>query len=619
MLFKKLGLAFASLILISFPAFSQTPAGILTGRVADATGLPLPGVIVTVQGTDMHRTFTSDAEGRFRFLELAPGDYQLTSTLAGFTTNVRQHLVIGVGQTLELPVTLAIGALTETVDVTAPSPMIDARQTGTATSVTFDELTNIPTSRDPFSLLRSINGVLVDRVNVGGNETGQQSNFVSKGTRPQDAVWTLDGVAITDMTLTGSSPTYFNYDNFAAIHVATAGQAITQPTGGVGLDFIVKRGTNLFHGGARGYYDSESLEASNVPAELLAAGVTPATADHNKQISDYGFDLGGPLARDKAWFYGSYSIQDVRLVRRSGNLVDRTQVKNPNLKVNWQATRKDMVSFLYFDGFKIKDNRSPGTSGITFDAPTATFHQDNAYSSNPLHGLFKIADDRVIRPNLFLTAKYAYYNTGFLLTPEGGMGLSSGRDLIAARSYGSTVQSSNVRPQMTASADLNSFLSGLGATHDVNYGLGWRRVNATTGTLWPGNGILGVVQTPTTVIAQLFREGSGTNRTQYVDAYVGDTISKGRATIDLGVRYDRQGGRALPSVTAANPAFPALVPGLNFAGYDAPFVWNNISPRAGLTYALDESRKTVARASYARFAGHLDSASVGYMNPSSSA
>ncbi len=619
MLFKKLGLAFASLILISFPAFAQTPAGILTGRVADATGLPLPGVTVTVQGTDMHRTFTTDAEGRFRFLELAPGDYQLTSTLAGFTTNVRPHLVIGVGQTLDLPVTLAIGALTEIVNVTAPSPMIDARQTGTATSVTIDELTNIPTSRDPFSLLRSINGVLVDRVNVGGNETGQQSNFVSKGTRPQDAVWTLDGVAITDMTLTGTSPTYFNWDNFEAIHVATAGQAITQQAGGPGVNFIVKRGTNLFHGGAHSYFDNDSMEASNVPAELAAKGVTPETADHNKQISAYGFEVGGPLVRDTAWFYGSYSAQDVRLVRRTGTLVDRTQVKNPNVKLNWQADAKDMVSFLYFDGFKIKDNRSPGTSGITFDAPTATFHQDNAYSSNPLHGLFKVADDRVIRPNLFLTAKYAYYNTGFLLTPEGGMGLSSGRDLIAARSYGSTVQSSNVRPQMTASADLNSFLNGLGATHDLKYGLGWRRVNATTGTLWPGNGILGVVQTPSTVIAQLFREGSGTNRTQYVDAYVGDTISRGRATIDLGVRYDHQGGRALPSVTAANPAFPALVPGLNFAGYDAPFTWNTISPRAGLTYALDETRKTVARASYARFAGQLDSASVGYMNPSSSA
>src|SRR5213078_3287062 len=182
------------------------------------------------------------------------------------------------------PVTRQISALSETVTVTAPSPMVDAQQTGTATNFTIDELTKIPTSRDPFSLLRSIPGVLVDRVNIGGNETGHQSNFASKGTRPQDAVWTMDGVAITDMTLTGSSPTYFNYDNFDAIHVASAGQSITQPAGGVGLNFIVKRGTNLFHGGLRGYFDGESTEASNVPDELLATGVTPATADHNKQI-----------------------------------------------------------------------------------------------------------------------------------------------------------------------------------------------------------------------------------------------------------------------------------------------------------------------------------------------
>jgi hypothetical protein len=311
-------------------------------------------------------------------------------------------------------------------------------------------------------------------------------------------------------------------------------------------------------------------------------------------------------------------VQDVRLVRRTGSLVDRTQLKNPNLKVNWQASKKDMVSFLYFNGSKIKENRSPGTAGITIDAPTATFHQDNAYTDFPLHGLWKLADDRVVSSNTFLSAKYAYYNTGFMLTPEGGMNLSSGRDLTTARSYGSTVQSQNIRPQMSVNLDLNTFFNKLG-THDIKYGFGWRRVNATTTTMWPGNGILAVAQTPTVLIAQVFREGSGTNRTIYTNFYVGDTISRGRSTIDLGLRYDQQGGQALASFTNGNPAFPSLVPGINFAGYDAPFTWKNLSPRAGYTYALDEARKTVARASYSQFTGQLDSASIGYMNPSSSA
>ena len=143
--------------------------------------------------------------------------------------------------------------------------------------------------------MRSVPGVLVDRVNIGGNETGQQSNFTMKGTRPQDAVWTLDGIVVTDMTLAGASPTYFNFDNFQEIQVSTSGQDITQPTGGLGMNFVVKRGTNLFHGAFRGYFGNDGLQASNVPRELAALGVTAASADHVNQISDYGFEFGGPI------------------------------------------------------------------------------------------------------------------------------------------------------------------------------------------------------------------------------------------------------------------------------------------------------------------------------------
>src|SRR6202011_5060991 len=104
------------------------------------------------------------------------------------------------------------------------------------------------------------------------------------------------------MTATGASPSYYNYDNFEEIQVATAGQDIKQPTGGLGMNLVVKRGKNQFRGLARGYFDNDKLSASNVPAELTALGITPATADHNRQISDYGFDLGGPILKDKAWF-----------------------------------------------------------------------------------------------------------------------------------------------------------------------------------------------------------------------------------------------------------------------------------------------------------------------------
>jgi len=612
-------LALLTAIATARAASAQIQGGSISGTVKDEQGGVLPGVTVTAQGVDATQTFVTEATGEYRFLNLAPGPYKVTAALQGFTTMVRDNVMVSVGKAVELPLSLKIAAVAETITVSGESPVIDTKATGTSTNFTNDELTRIPTSRDPFALMRSVPGVLIDRVNIGGNETGQQSNFASKGTRPQDAVWTLDGIVVTDMSATGASPTYFNFDNFEEIQVSTAGQDIKQPTGGMGLNFVVKRGTNQFHGGVRGYYDSEGMESNNVPAELAATGVTHATSDHNKEISDYGVDVGGPILRDKAWFYGSYSVQDIRLVRRAGSLIDRTQLKDPNVKLNWQATKKDMISFLYLDGFKIKDGRSPAVAGINFDAPTATYHQDNAYSDAPLHGLWKLADDRVINSNMFLSGKYAYYNTGFILDPIGGLDMQAGRSFTTSQSFGSIQQSLNVRPQKVANIDANSFFSAMSASHDVKYGFGFRTVDAISGTLYPGNMILAIENSPTDFQARVYRQGSGGNRADYLDFYVGDTISRNRLTVDLGIRYDRQWGKALPSNTLANSAFPNIVPGIVFAGYDAPFTWNNVSPRAGVTLALDDARKTVARASYAGYSGQLNTASVGYLNPTSTA
>jgi Carboxypeptidase regulatory-like domain/TonB-dependent Receptor Plug Domain len=612
--------ALAFLLLTGSAAHAQVQHGNISGVVKDQQGGVLPGVTATLTGLDATRTFVTETSGAFRFPELAPGPYRLSLGLTGFQTVVRDNVIVEVGKNVDLALVLKIAPVAETVNVVAATPIIDRRQTGTATNITEDELTRIPTSRDPFALMRSVPGVLVDRVNIGGNETGQQSNFTMKGTRPQDAVWTLDGVVVTDMTLAGASPTYFNFDNFQEIQISTSGQDITQPTGGLGMNFVVKRGTNAFHGAFRGYLGADGMQASNVPSELAAIGVTPETADHVKQVSDYGFELGGPIVADRAWFYGSFSAQDIRLVYRTApTVVDRTELNNPNLKLNWQASKKDLVGFLYFDGYKTKDNRSPGTTGIITNAPTSTFHQGNAYGSSNLHGLWKFADDHVINSNNFVSAKYAYYNTGFILTPEGGMGANVGRDLTTGTSYGSNTQSLNLRPQHTVNIDASSFLKAGKGTHELKYGFGFRRTDGTTGTLWPGDGILGQKSSATLSFAQVFREGSGTNRADYLDFYVGDTFALSRATINVGLRHDRQWGAALPSNAAANPAFPSVVPGIAFAGYDSPFTWNDLSPRVGMTYALDEAGKTQARASFSRYASQLSTGTIGYANPSATA
>ena len=610
----KFSLFSALLLALALPAFAQTPGGTVSGAVRDEQGAAVPGSEVTVRGSDATLRFTTGTDGNFRFLDLPPGSYELTATLQGFQPATRV-VIVAVGRTVTAPLQLRVAPVAETLTVTAPSPILDSTETGTSTTFSQDELSRIPTSRDPFAELRTVPGVLLDRVNIGGNETGQAPAMVSKGTRPQDTVWTLDGIVITDMAASGAPPTYFNFDNFEEIQVSTAGQDISQQTGGLGINLVTKRGTNQFRGGVRGYFANDALEASNVPDELQP-GVTPETADHNKQISDVGADFGGPIRSGRAWFYASYSSQDIQLVRRTASFVDRTQLRNPEVKLNWQATSKDMLSFVYFNGYKIKDYRSPGTPGILVDAPTATFHQDNAYTDSPLHGLWKIADDRVVNSNLFLSAKYAYYNTGNALTPMGGMDMQAGRSLTTSQSYGSFSQSISQRPQQTVRAGAHSYLNKSGLTHDFEFGSGFRTTDSAMLTEWPGNGILGIENSPTDFRAQVFRQGKGSNRANYFDMLVGDTIARGRTTINLGLRYDRQWGRALPSTIEGNPAFPDLVPGVAFAGYDSPFTWNTVSPRAGVTVALDGSGRTIARAAYSRYASQLSPTVVGYINPS---
>jgi hypothetical protein len=458
---------------------------------------------------------------------------------------------------------------------------------------------------------------MIDHVNVGGNESGQQAVIYGKAARQQDTVWLLDGIEITDMGAPGQSPTYYNWDSFEEIQIATAGHDIRSRTGGVGIHLVTKRGTNALRGNLRTYFSNDSMEASNVPAELknLPTPVTPATADHTIQNVDYGFDIGGPLLRDKAWFYFSLMQQEIEVYRRSTKGQDRTKLRSPQLKVNWQATEKDMINFLFFNGYKIKEGRSTNVNGISFEAPEATLNQDNAYSDAPLHGLWKLGDDRIMSSNLFLSAKYAYYNTGLSLTPQGGMDAQAGRSIFRSQSYGSFAETIQTRPQHHVTAEGTSFYKTGGISHDVTAGVGYRHVTTLTDVEWPGNGILAIEQTATDLRAQVFRQSHGGNLVKYVDFFVGDTMRFNKLTVNAGVRYDRQWGDALPSTVTGSKAFPNTIPGVTFAGYESPFVWNNVSPRVAATYTLDREGKSVARASYTRAPGQLALSTVGTMNP----
>jgi hypothetical protein len=605
---RYLALALALVLAGAGGAAAQIATGNIYGTVTDEQGAVLPGATVTLSGDLGTRTATSTAGGEFRFLNLGSGRYKLSISMQGFGT-ITRDVVVTTGENVNLPFALKVATMQETVEVTGETPLVDVKKRGTSTTMITDELQKTPNARDPWGVLKNVPGVQLDRLNIAGNENGQQANAGAKGSVEADKMWNIDGLVITDMTATGGSPTYFDFDAFQEINVTTGGADLQVQGGGIGVNLVTKRGTNRFRGGGRFFLTHDDLQSSNLPDALVGDprlenpdGSFRDKADHIQQIGDYGFDLGGPILKDKLWFYGSWGKQDVRLVRLNGT-PDKTLLTSYNAKLNWQATNDTMVSAFFFDGKKEKFGRSPG-SGLNEPAEFL-WTQSNAYEEDRPHGLWKLEVNQTFSPDFFVSAKVAYYNNGFGLfgqNPEA----SYTYDYVQGEVLGTYYDYYPVRPQKAVNVDGNYFKQALGGNHEFKFGFGYRDVTSNTVTHWNGNQLVGYLNADGSSIARAYRDGAAGFSGKYLSFYLGDVYTRGRLSINAGVRWDQQKAKNLAGEAPANASFPELLPSLAYGGdSDYPIDWKDFSPRAGLSYALGESQKTVVRASYARYAGQL--------------
>jgi len=609
---KTISLAIASVLLLVPAVRAQFATGNVYGTVNDSSGAVLPGASITLTGgTIGARSTTSGSQGDFRFLNLDPGTYTLAVSLTGFST-VKRSVIVNTGQSVTLSFSLGIASVQETVTIEGSSPIVDSKQSGTSTTLTKEELAEIPQSRDPWATLKTVPGVLVDRVNVAGNESGQQSNFVGKGSNLNDTMWVLDGVVLTDSGSPGASPSYWDFDSFDQIAVNTGGNDIKVQTGGLGINFVTKRGTNAFHGSIRDFLGSHKLQSSNLPDALVGDPRLQGgdSANHIDQVNDYGAELGGPIIKDKLWFWGAYGKQDIRN-RRLNQTADKTILKNWNGKLNWQASPNDMVSFFFNNGAKEKFGRSPGKAGNEDDS--FLWNQGNFYPTSDcnvpcgLHGLFKLEEQHVFSSRFFLNAKYAFYNWGYGFAPRGGTDQNYTIDNVNDVAHGSYLTYRSTRAWQIANADATYFAPGLGGNNELKFGFGYRWNPVTSSTLWSGDKLGGIISSNGAHDVRVWRDGVINYRNDYYQGYVADTYTRNRLTVNVGVRYDYQAGKSEASAVAANPAFPTLLPAVSYGGStDAEKItWKDFSPRVGLTYALDPEHKTILRASYARYAGAL--------------
>src|SRR4051812_454939 len=304
-------LAALALVLGASSAFAQQQTGEIFGKVTDESGAVLPGVTVTLTGPSLLQPLvaTTSESGAFQFPRLDVGTYNVRFELAGFKTVIKESLRITVGFSANASTQLSVSTVQETVTVTGASPIVDTKETGTRQTFTLEQLQSIPSARDPWVILQQTAGIAMDRENIGGNMSGQQSNYVSRGGNPTNNKWSIDGVDMTDLAATGSSASYYDFDSFQEMTITTGGVDVTQQTGGVGINLVTKSGSDRFKGSSRFYVTDQKLESNNIDDTLRAQGATAGNPIQN--IKDYGVEMGGPISKGRAWVWGSIGRQTV--------------------------------------------------------------------------------------------------------------------------------------------------------------------------------------------------------------------------------------------------------------------------------------------------------------------
>ncbi len=580
----------AALVLLAAPAVAQLQTGDLYGKTQDQDGQPLPGVTVTLTGVGAPRIQVSDEQGNFRFLQLFPGSYALKAELDGFSPLEYPDLVVRIGGRSELELTLT-AAVADVITVTGAAPLLDERGVNRGATVTAAELDSVPTARDPWSLLSLAPGVQVDRVNVGGNESGQQSDFLGPGADDSENTFAVDGVILNDMAAVGASATYFDFGAFEEVQITVSSADVTIATAGVTINQVTKRGTNDWRAAARYLRTDGGLQSE------------PTVENGNKidSVEEYGADVGGPLAKDRLWIWASYGESDIRNLAPNptgvGRLADRTVLEDFNAKLNFQLTDANSGVLHYWTNDKLKFGRV-----FTFLGNPV---QEATHDQTTPQTIMKVEDTHVFGSNFTLTALWGRdHPSEFTLAPKGGRDadvFTDGDNVL----HGSSFDFAQDADIQQARLDANYFFTAGRTDNELRFGAGFREQENHSTTVWP-RGVNVFYYDGSLAIARFPRDRVLSIKTEYDSAWVQDTLSVDRWTVAAGVRYDKQTGENLPSVSPENPKAQGLVPELRFQGNDGDDLeWESLVPRLSVTRALGEERGTLARATFSRYAQQL--------------
>lgn len=609
---RKLLVFLLAVAMLPVLSMAQTRGGDIYGTVVLADGSKIPGVMVTatsnVTGT---KTTISSEQGNFRFLQVPPGNYELKFELEGFKTVIRKDVAIGLGKSVTLNILMETSTLKEEVTVSGKVGVIDTRRTQVGVNVTKEMVDSLPTARNPWTVLSAVPGIMIDRVDVGGADSGQQSNFLAGGGDQDDTTWNIDGANVTDPSAIGAAPAYLNINSYGEVQVTLGANDITAQTGGVQLNFVTKRAGNAVSGDFHIYVEDKAWEMKQDPTDfMMDNGLVVPGID---RLYQYGINLGGPIMKDKLWWFGSWAIQDIHK-RTEADLEDATWLVSGYGKLNFQFGNTSGDFHLSYDAKK--------KWGRTFLSPSQQDAGSLWDQDGP--GFLYYGGLSHVFGELMLNVKTVYTDGGFGLVPRGASvnsasGHSEGDEFKIvdgwARAEGSAWDYSTNRNTLNVSMDGNYFLEGaLGGDHEIKFGVDYYTADTTTQSL-----------TPNQRISYVYRDDPSGNYLQIkpdyildvgfkrISAYIQDTITWGKLTASFGIRYDKEQGTVNPfkqpyfdwyepgSPHHGERVFADQIAALDIKEFTVPAAWELLSPRISFTYDITGNGKNVVKLSAGRY------------------
>ena len=650
---RKSLLTILAVMLIPTAALAQSS---IAGQVTDNTGGVLPGVTVEASSPVLiegSRIAVTDGAGRYTVVNLRPGTYTVTMTLPGFSTLAQEDINLPSNFTQTVNGQLAVGGVEETITVTGESPVVDVQNAGKNEVITREVFDALPTPRNVQGIAFFAQGVRMSRPDVGGTEAMTEVKMISHGANVGHQTYLVDGMNATSGMTDNKTNVHHNQALAAEISLGTSGAPAEVQAGGARVNLIPRDGGNAFSGSFFGSMSDGSWQANNLDSDLMGRGVD--TVDALSNYYDFNPSIGGPIIRDKLWYFGGYrdlSVDALKLERFQANawtpseLVGRQGVqaqylKTAYLRLTAQASSNTKMSVSLDRHFKWR-GRSLGSTGSenpprrepvlaagTRNPKNENYHVGQAKSTTTLTNrmLLEVGYSQVRQtvsnrnqPNVPVTYEIG---AGRNLFPDQPSDLIT---CVVTPCY-HPLSYDQTRPYFTDGVEHWDFIrreatNGFGRTDIISPAMRWTPMVAlsyVTGShnfragVQFGMGMSGRMVFENAGLRQEYRDGVpdrvrvGNSPSIFstfardTGIFVQDTWTRNRLTINAGVRIDSFRSQNNTWKAGGGATFGRFIPVRVFADDDIKPFWNDISPRLGVVYDLFGDARTAVKFSVSRF------------------